>query len=77
MAQVVATNTLPQMTQNNLDKSQKAQNQAIERLSSGQRINSAKDDAAGLAISDRMTSQVNGLKQANRNANDGFYGADR
>ena len=72
MAQVIATNTLSQMTQNNLDKSQKAQNQAIERLSSGQRINSAKDDAAGLAISDRMTSQVNGLKQANRNANDGM-----
>ncbi|BBG30332.1 flagellin N-terminal helical domain-containing protein [Zymobacter palmae] len=72
MAQVIATNTLSQLTQNNLDKSQKAQNQAIERLSSGQRINSAKDDAAGLAISDRMTSQVNGLKQANRNANDGM-----
>ena len=72
MAQVIATNTLSQITQNNLDKSQKAQNQAIERLSSGQRINSAKDDAAGLAISDRMTSQVNGLKQANRNANDGM-----
>ena len=72
MAQVIATNTLSQLTQNNLDKSQKAQNQAIERLSSGQRINSAKDDAAGLAISDRMTSQVNGLNQANRNANDGM-----
>ena len=72
MAQVIATNTLSQLTQNNLDKSQKAQNQAIERLSSGQRINSAKDDAAGLAISDRMTSQVSGLKQANRNANDGM-----
>lgn len=72
MPQVIATNTLSQMTQNNLDKSQKAQGQAIERLSSGQRINSAKDDAAGLAISDRMNSQVKGLEQANRNANDGM-----
>lgn len=72
MPQIIANNTLSQMTQNNLDKSQKAQSQAIERLSSGQRINSAKDDAAGLAISDRMNSQVKGLQVANRNANDGM-----
>ncbi|WP_414502407.1 flagellin [Zymobacter sp. IVIA_5232.4 C2] len=72
MAQVIATNSLSSLVQNNLNKSQKALNQSIERLSSGRRINSAKDDAAGLSIANRMTSQVNGLKQANRNANDGL-----
>jgi flagellin len=58
--------------QRNLSKSQSALAQSMERLSSGLRINSAKDDAAGLAISDRMTSQINGLDQASRNANDGI-----
>lgn len=72
MAQVIATNSISQFVQNNLNKSQKALNQSIERLASGRRINSARDDAAGLAISDRMTSQINGLNQANRNANDGL-----
>lgn len=59
-------------TQNNLNKSQSALGTAIERLSSGLRINSAKDDAAGQAIANRMTAQVKGLTQAARNANDGI-----
>ena len=58
--------------QRNLGKSQSALNRSMQRLSSGLRINSAKDDAAGLAISDRMTSQIRGLNQAVRNANDGI-----
>jgi flagellin len=58
--------------QRNLDKSQSANQQALERLSSGLRINSAKDDAAGLAISTRFTSQINGLNVAVRNAGDGI-----
>jgi len=72
MAMTVNTNTLSLMAQNNLNKSQSSLNTAIERLSSGSRINSAKDDAAGLAISNRMGAQVTGLNQANRNANDGI-----
>ncbi|MBF3332738.1 flagellin FliC, partial [Leptospira borgpetersenii serovar Ballum] len=59
-------------TQTNLNKSQSALGTAIERLSSGLRINSAKDDAAGQAIANRMTSQVKGMTQAARNANDGI-----
>lgn len=59
-------------SQRQLNKSTKALDTAYQRLSSGYRINSAKDDAAGLQISDRMTSQINGLKQGNRNANDGI-----
>jgi flagellin len=58
--------------QRNLGKSQSALGKSMQRLSSGLRINSAKDDAAGLAISDRMTSQIRGLNQAGRNANDGI-----
>ena len=58
--------------QRNLGKSQSMLNRSMQRLSSGLRINSAKDDAAGLAISDRMTSQIRGLNQAVRNANDGI-----
>jgi flagellin len=58
--------------QRNLGKSQGKLSQSMQRLSSGLRINSAKDDAAGLAISDRMTSQIRGLNQAARNANDGI-----
>lgn len=72
MAQVINTNTLSLMTQNNLNKSQSALGTAIERLSSGLRINSAKDDAAGQAIANRFTSNINGLTQASRNANDGI-----
>ena len=58
--------------QRNLTASQNSLPTSIQRLSSGLRINSAKDDAAGLAISDRMTSQINGMTQATRNANDGI-----
>jgi len=72
MALVVNTNISSLNAQRNLSKSQRGLNQAMQRLSSGLRINSAKDDAAGLAISDRMTSQIRGLNQAARNANDGI-----
>ncbi|ATI65364.1 FliC/FljB family flagellin [Edwardsiella tarda] len=72
MAQVINTNSLSLMAQNNLNKSQSALGTAIERLSSGLRINSAKDDAAGQAISNRFTANINGLTQASRNANDGI-----
>jgi len=58
--------------QRNLGTSQSALAKSMQRLSSGLRINSAKDDAAGLAISDRMTSQIRGLNQASRNSNDGI-----
>lgn len=69
---VINTNYLSLVAQNNLQKSQSALGTAIERLSSGLRINSAKDDAAGQAIANRMTSQITGLNQAQRNANDGI-----
>ncbi|MGE8517309.1 MAG: flagellin [Alcaligenes nematophilus] len=69
---VINTNSLSLIAQGNLAKSQGALGQAIERLSSGLRINSAKDDAAGQAIANRFTANINGLKQAARNANDGI-----
>ncbi|MCG7782342.1 flagellin [Lelliottia amnigena] len=69
---VINTNLLSLTTQNNLNKSQSSLGTAIERLSSGLRINSSKDDAAGQAIANRMTSQVKGMTQAARNANDGI-----
>ncbi|MGL4034755.1 flagellin [Kosakonia cowanii] len=69
---VINTNTLSLMTQNNLTKSQSSLGTSIERLSSGLRINSAKDDAAGQAIANRFTSNINGLSVASRNANDGI-----
>ncbi|WP_434525118.1 FliC/FljB family flagellin [Photorhabdus asymbiotica] len=72
MAQVINTNSLSLLTQNNLTKSQGTLGNAIERLSSGLRINSAKDDAAGQAIANRFTANVRGLTQAARNANDGI-----
>jgi len=72
MASVINTNVLSLNSQRNLSKSQSGLATSLQRLSSGLRINSAKDDAAGLAISDRMTSQINGLNQAGRNANDGI-----
>ncbi|MCP3921038.1 MAG: hypothetical protein GY714_00485 [Desulfobacterales bacterium] len=72
MAITVNTNVPSLTAQRNLLKSGDVQATALQRLSSGYRINSAKDDAAGLAISDRMTSQVRGLNQAVRNANDGI-----
>ncbi|WP_442980986.1 flagellin N-terminal helical domain-containing protein, partial [Salmonella enterica] len=65
-------NSLSLLTQNNLNKSQSSLSSAIERLSSGLRINSAKDDAAGQAIANRFTSNIKGLTQASRNANDGI-----
>jgi flagellin len=67
---VINTNIPSLIAQNNLSKTQTALQTAMERLSSGLRINSSKDDAAGLAIANRMTTQINGLNQAARNAND-------
>jgi flagellin len=72
MAAVINTNIASLNTQRNLNMSQSALNTSIQRLSSGLRVNSAKDDAAGLAIGERMTSQIRGLNQAVRNANDGI-----
>ena len=69
---VINTNYLALVSQNNLSKSQNALGSAIERLSSGLRINSAKDDAAGQAIANRFTANIKGLTQAGRNANDGI-----
>ncbi len=69
---VINTNSLSLVAQGNLSKSQGALGQAIERLSSGLRINSAKDDAAGQAIANRFTANIKGLTQAQRNANDGI-----
>ena len=67
---VINTNTAATLTANALAKNERAMSQSMERLSTGQRINSAADDAAGLAISSKMTSQISGLNQAVRNAND-------
>ncbi len=72
MPQVINTNIASLNAQRNLNASQGQANVALERLSSGLRINSAKDDAAGLAISERFQSQIAGLNQAQRNANDGI-----
>ncbi|WP_300086754.1 flagellin domain-containing protein [uncultured Nitrosomonas sp.] len=72
MPQVINTNVASLNTQRNLNSSQSALSTSLSRLSSGLRINSAKDDAAGLAISERMTSQIRGMNQAARNANDGI-----
>lgn len=72
MPQIINTNIASINAQRNLDKSQSANQTALQRLSSGLRINSAKDDAAGLAISTRFTSQIKGLAVAQRNAGDGI-----
>ncbi|MBL4743192.1 MAG: flagellin FliC, partial [Cycloclasticus sp.] len=72
MAQVINTNVASLTAQRNLNTSQNALNTSLQRLSSGLRINSAKDDAAGLAISERFTAQIRGLNQAQRNSNDGI-----
>lgn len=72
MAQIINTNIASLNAQRNLNKSQGQLSVALSRLSSGLRINSAKDDAAGLAISERFTTQIRGLNQAVRNANDGI-----
>ena len=71
MAQVINTNIPSLNAQRNLNNSQSALSTSLQRLSSGLRINSAKDDAAGLAISERFSTQIRGLNQAIRNANDG------
>ena len=72
MALVINTNVASLNAQRNLDRSQGDLNTSLQRLSTGLRINSAKDDAAGLAIATRFTTQINGLNQAVRNANDGI-----
>ncbi|MBA6389064.1 flagellin, partial [Colwellia sp. BRX10-2] len=72
MAISVNTNVTSLNAQRNLSKSGAALSQSMERLSSGMRINSAKDDAAGMQISTRLTSQISGLGVAQRNANDGI-----
>jgi flagellin len=72
MAATINTNVASLTAQRNLGMNQTSLNTSIQRLSSGLRINSAKDDAAGLAISERFTSQIRGLNQAVRNANDGI-----
>jgi len=72
MASTINTNISSLTAQRNLGMSQASLSTSIQRLSSGLRINSAKDDAAGLAISERFTSQIRGLNQAVRNANDGI-----
>ena len=72
MAQIINTNTMSLNAQRNLSTSGNSLATSIQRLSSGLRINSAKDDAAGLAISERFTTQIRGINQAARNANDGI-----
>jgi flagellin len=72
MSQIINTNIASLNAQRNLTQSSSSLNTSLERLSTGLRINSAKDDAAGLAISERFTSQIRGLNQAVRNANDGI-----
>src|SRR5512142_1220134 len=72
MAAIINTNIQSLNAQRQLGRSQNDLSTALQRLSSGLRINSAKDDAAGLAISNRFTTQINGLNQAVRNAGDGI-----
>src|SRR5881396_2964096 len=72
MSAVINTNLASLNTQRNLSTSQSSLSTAIQRLSSGMRVNSAKDDAAGLAIAERMNAQVKGMNVAIRNANDGI-----
>ena len=72
MSQVINTNVASLNAQRNLNNSSSSLATSLERLSSGLRINSARDDAAGLAISERFTAQIRGLNQAARNANDGI-----
>ncbi|WP_432697713.1 flagellin [Marinobacterium sp. YM272] len=72
MASVVNTNVMSLNAQNSLSRTNSSLQTAMERLSSGLRVNSSKDDAAGLAIANRMTSQIRGMTVAQRNANDGI-----
>lgn len=71
MAQIINTNIMSLNSQRNLNRTQEALAVSLQRLSSGLRINSAKDDAAGLAIAERFSTQIRGVQQAIRNANDG------
>ena len=71
MPQIINSNISSLTSQRMLDRSQSSLSTSLQRLSSGLRINSAKDDAAGMAISSRMSAQISGLNQARRNANDG------
>jgi flagellin len=72
MPQYISTNVTSLVAQNNLDKSSSNLAKSLERLSSGQRINSASDDAAGMAIASRMTAQIRGMDAAKRNTQDGI-----
>ncbi|RUM93745.1 MAG: flagellin, partial [Thiothrix sp.] len=72
MPQVINTNVMSLNSQRHLNSSQRSMATSIERLSSGLRINSAKDDAAGLAVAEGMTSKIRGINVAVRNANDGI-----
>ena len=72
MAMVINTNTASLTTQRHLSSSRNEMEVSMERMSSGKRVNSSMDDAAGLAIGHRMTSQIEGLNQVVRNANDGI-----
>lgn len=72
MALMINTNVMSINSQRNLSKASDSLGQSFQRLSSGMRVNSAKDDAAGLQIGSRLTSQINGLQQGARNANDGI-----
>ena len=72
MPAIINTNVMSLNAQRNLNTSQGVLAESLQRLSSGLRINSAKDDAAGLAIATRFTTQIRGLNQAVRNANDGY-----
>jgi len=72
MALTINTNIASLNAQRNLENSQRSLNVSLQRLSTGLRINSARDDAAGLAISERFTAQIRGLGQSIRNANDGI-----
>ena len=72
MPQSIYTNIISLNAQRNVNRSQTARASSMQRLSSGLRVNSAKDDAAGLAIAKRMTAQVRGIKVAACNANDGI-----
>jgi len=77
MGQTINTNVISLNAQRNLSASQSSLATSMQRLSSGLRINSAKDDAAGLAIAERMNAQVKGMNVAIRNANDGISMAQR
>ena len=72
MPQIINTNLVSLNAQRNLNQSQSSLAVAMQRLSSGLRVNSAKDDAAGLAIAERMNAQIRGMNVAVRNANDGI-----